>query len=78
MDSCYLCKSTNKLESHHITFQKDFKNQINGLINEKKKHLLKDSKANLIVLCSTCHDSIHKNSIQIESMVKSSNGIKVL
>ena len=78
MDNCFLCKSQKKLESHHITFQRDFKQEINGLINSKKKHLLKDSSANLIVLCNDCHNSIHKDNIKIESLVKSTDGIKIL
>jgi DNA mismatch repair protein MutS len=78
MDNCFLCKSENKLESHHITFQKNFKNEINGLINSEKKHILKNSSANLIVLCNDCHNSIHKKIIKIDSIVKSTEGIKIL
>lgn len=78
MDECNICGETTKLESHHINWQKDFKQGINGLINEKKKHIVKDSKANLIVLCSKCHDELHDSKITISGLVKSTNGIKVL
>jgi DNA mismatch repair protein MutS len=78
MDHCNLCNSVEKLESHHINFQKDFKNSINGLINENKKHLLKDDKANLIVLCEGCHDKLHANEIKINGLIKTSKGVKAI
>ena len=58
--------------------QKDFVSDINGQINKKKKHIVKDSKANLIVLCSKCHDNLHSGNFTISGLVKSSNGIKVI
>ena len=58
-----------------INFQKNFITSINGIINEKKKHLLKDDKANLIVLCDKCHDKIHNNEISINSLIKSTIGV---
>ena len=70
--------SPDKLESHHINMQKDFVSDINGQINKKKKHIVKDSKANLIVLCSKCHDNLHSGNFTISGLVKSSNGIKVI
>ena len=33
MDSCGICGSKKKLESHHINMQKDFMSTINGKIN---------------------------------------------
>lgn len=78
MDSCYICNSQEKLETHHINFQKDFKQTINGLINEKKKHLLKDDLANLVVLCNLCHDKLHNNEFKISAMVKTTKGIKAI
>ena len=59
MDKCQICgyspkKSEIPLETHHITFQKDF---ING-INKDKFHLQKNHKGNLMVLCRECHDKI--------------------
>jgi DNA mismatch repair protein MutS len=78
MDACTICGSDNKLESHHINMQKDFVSDINGQINKNKKHIVKDSKANLIVLCSKCHDNLHSGNFTITGLVKSSNGIKVI
>ena len=78
MDACTICGSQDKLETHHINMQKDFVSDINGQINKKKKHIVKDSKANLIVLCSKCHDNLHSGNFTISGLVKSSNGIKVI
>jgi len=75
MDCCKICGSQNKLESHHINYQKDFNNTINGIINNKKKHLIKDSKANLIVLCDKCHDDLHNNVISIDKTINSTKGV---
>jgi DNA mismatch repair protein MutS len=77
MDECSICKSQESLESHHINWQKDFKTDINGQINKKKKHVLKDSTANLVVLCSKCHDNLHSGNFTIKSLVKTSKGIGV-
>lgn len=78
MDNCYICDSQEKLEAHHINFQKDFKQTINGLINEKKRHLLKDDKANIIVLCGSCHDKLHKNEFKIKGLTKTTLGVKAI
>jgi len=78
MDSCYICASEDKLEAHHINFQKDFKQTINGLINENKKHLLKDDQANLVVLCGKCHDKLHNNEFEIKGLTKTTKGVKAI
>jgi DNA mismatch repair protein MutS len=78
MDECYICGSEEKLEAHHINFQKDFKQTINGLINDKKKHLLKDDKANLVVLCGKCHDKLHNNEFVIKGLTKTTKGVKAI
>ena len=70
---CELCGTTESkdLEVHHI----------------KERHLastsghLKDlsnvhSKANLIVLCETCHDKTHSGSIEISPFVQTSDGME--
>jgi DNA mismatch repair protein MutS len=67
MDMCQICEYKPKkleipLETHHIIFQKDW---ING-INEKKFHLHKNHKSNLVVLCSKCHDKIDNNKIIVK------------
>lgn len=71
VDSCHVCNSNINLESHHIIMQKDFDKS--GL-NKSKKHITKDSKANLIVLCSSCHDDVHSGKLNINSKIKSTNG----
>jgi DNA mismatch repair protein MutS len=78
MDSCTICGSKEKLESHHINMQKDFKLTINGQINSKKKHILKDSKANLVVLCSKCHDNLHSGNFTISGLTKTTSGVQVI
>ncbi len=67
MDKCHVCskqpkKSEIPLETHHINFQKDF---VNGIHNNKF-HLHKNHKANLVVLCHSCHDNIDNNKIIIK------------
>lgn len=78
MDSCGICGSKKKLESHHINMQKDFMSTINGKINSKKKHIIKDSKANLIVLCSKCHDNLHSGNFTITGLTNTTSGVKVI
>ena len=78
MDNCYICNSEEKLEAHHINFQKDFKQSIYGLINDKKKHILKDDKANIVVLCAKCHDKLHNNEFQIKGLCNTSKGVKAI
>lgn len=71
VDECHVCNSNVKLETHHILMQKDFDK--NG-VNKTKKHITKDSKANLIVLCSSCHDDVHSGKLTINSKIKSTRG----
>jgi len=78
MDKCVICGNNNNLESHHINWQKDFILNINGHINNKKKHIVKDSIANLIVLCSKCHDGLHNKEFTINQLVKTTSGVKAI
>ena len=75
---CSICKSKDKLETHHINFQKDFKNTKNGIVNKDKLHILKDDTSNLVVLCSSCHDKLHNKEFVIEKKIQTSAGVKVL
>jgi len=61
MTECHICGSNQNLETHHINKQKDCYN--NFVIN--KKHIPINSKCNLVVLCSKCHDNVHKNNIKL-------------
>ena len=63
-----------QLETHHINFQKDCEN---GFVKEKQ-HIPKDSKGNLVVICSKCHDDIHNNKIKVSGTVMTSNGKKIV
>jgi DNA mismatch repair protein MutS len=63
-------KLTN-LETHHINFQKNC-DENNIVIN--KKHISKNDKANLVVLCQDCHDKIHSGELNISGYVKTSKG----
>ena len=78
MDACIVCGCKEKLESHHINMQKDFISTTNGKINMKKKHVLKDSKANLVVLCSQCHDNLHSGNFTISGLINTTEGIKIM
>ena len=71
MDSCYICKSMEQLETHHIIPQKDFNES--GL-HKHKYHLKKNDVSNLIVLCMTCHDKVDREEIIIDGWNNTSNG----
>ena len=60
------------LETHHINYQKDCENGF----AKNKQHIQKNSKANLIVICESCHHKIHNNEILIEGYVMTSSGKK--
>ncbi len=78
MDECSICGNKVKLETHHINYQKDFVESKSGLIHKDKKHILKDSKANLVNLCEKCHDELHADKIKIKGKTRSTKGTIVL
>ena len=78
MDECGVCGNKFKLETHHINFQKDFIETTNGLVHKEKKHITKDSQANLVILCEKCHDSLHAGKVEIKSKISTTKGTKVL
>lgn len=57
-----------ELEVHHI---KERNSAINGIL-ENGTHM--NNMRNLIVVCQKCHDSIHNNSIEIGSVIQTSEG----
>lgn len=67
-------KLTN-LETHHINFQKDCDE--NDVVKDKK-HLKKNSLANLVILCQTCHDKLHSNQISLNGYIQTSKGRKIV
>jgi DNA mismatch repair protein MutS len=65
MHSCIICQKTNmqiELNTHHIIEQN--KADIRGFI----KHFHKDIKDNLITLCKVCHQNLHRQGIELESV----------
>ena len=72
IDKCEICKATNKLETHHIVWQKDFTDDI----NKNKYYLQKNNSSNLVVLCMECHDNVDRGTIHINGWVETSNGRK--
>jgi len=76
---CQICGEKDKignirpLETHHINFQKDC---VDGFV-KSKKHIKKNDKSNLVVLCDECHDKIHNDTLSIDSTVMSSSGKKI-
>jgi DNA mismatch repair protein MutS len=76
---CELCgqkeeEGASLLETHHINFQSKCKD---GFAIDKP-HVPMNSKANLIVICEKCHNSIHKDEIKIEKKVITSKGKRIL
>ena len=71
--NCEICKSKEKLETHHIVWQKDFNNDD---INESKFYLQKNDSSNLVTLCMSCHDKVDRNEIIINGWKDTSNGRK--
>jgi DNA mismatch repair protein MutS len=76
---CELCGKTDKdaevsfLQTHHINYQKDCKDGF----SIDKPHIQMNSKANLAVICETCHNNIHKEDIKLEKKV-TSKGKKIM
>jgi DNA mismatch repair protein MutS len=73
VDECIFCKKTNKLETHHINYQKD----CDDYLVKDKPHIAKNHLANLIVICDKCHDNIHAENKKI-TKVDTSKGISIM
>jgi DNA mismatch repair protein MutS len=79
ISACSICGKQNSkshispLETHHIIPQKDFQEE--KAIS--KPHIKKNSKANLLVLCTECHDKHHRGEINIEKYIMTSKGRRV-
>jgi DNA mismatch repair protein MutS len=70
MEKCEICNKTNKLETHHIVWQKDFIN------NNNKFYLQKNNESNLVTLCSLCHDKVDNDELIIYGWKETSSGRK--
>ena len=60
---CELCSSIDDLHAHHISFQSTSHDNI------------KNAKANLVVLCHSCHDKVHNETVMIHGWVNTSKGV---
>jgi len=79
----YKCQVCNKndvygdkkpLQTHHINHQKDCeKDKVVG-----KEYILKNSKANLLVMCEDCHKAHHKGELEITGLIMTSTGKRVV
>ena len=70
---CDICESKDKLETHHIEFQKNT-DKYGFILNKDKNHIHKDHISNLVILCSKCHDKIHNNLIVINGYEETAKG----
>jgi DNA mismatch repair protein MutS len=75
VNMCERCKKNPGKEVHHLTYQSDADK--NGLINSKEGVFHKNNLANLMTLCETCHNDIHKKNEKLKK-VKTTKGTKVI
>jgi len=66
---CEICKESEGTEVHHLTYKKNLQNYID---KPKTNH-----KANLINICEKCHNTIHKNNVQLK-IYKTTNGYELM
>ena len=69
---CEMCgaKEVGNLEVHHI---KPRATAVHGRLSDGSNV---HSSANLIVLCDTCHDTIHRDELVVEPYIQTSNGLE--
>jgi len=72
MNLCEKCGKNMGTEVHHLQHQKDA--NANGFIFNCDGIMYKNSLANLLTLCETCHDEIHKSGTQ-HKKVKTTRGM---
>lgn len=70
VDICSIC-GKNAEEVHHIKQQSNADN--NGFIG----HMHKNSKYNLMNVCTECHDKIHNNNIKVNGYIQTSDGVEL-
>ena len=68
---CELCNTQIGTDVHHLQFQQNANNK--GFINNFHKNHI----ANLVNICETCHDKIHKNNTQLVKK-KTTKGTKIV
>ncbi len=69
VEKCAICNSKNNLETHHIIFQSQFDN------NDLNRHVKKNNKNNLVVLCEKHHNEIHNGKLRINGYKQSVNNV---
>jgi len=74
VNMCEMCNKHPGVDVHHLQYQ----NQANkdGIIANDDLVFHKNRLANLMVLCETCHDKIHKGNVQYKR-VKTTNGYQI-
>jgi DNA mismatch repair protein MutS len=78
VDQCELCgyypklQTDQHLHTHHINFQCNADDK--GFID----HFHKNTKFNLVTLCSDCHSKVHEHKINIQGYTQTSSGIKLV
>lgn len=68
---CYTCKSRKNLEVHHINWQKD----CNKYFVKNKPQIKKNSMANLVTLCRSCHDMVDRGDLKIDGYIDTIKGL---
>jgi DNA mismatch repair protein MutS len=71
---CERCNVNPGKEVHHLTYQSDANEQ--GIIKTKEQIFHKNNLANLMTLCESCHNDIHKKNEKLKKM-KTTKGIKI-
>lgn len=66
VNMCEICKTEKASEVHHLQYQKN-------AVNNKIRHFHKNHKGNLVSICETCHNNIHKENKEYIK-VKTSKG----
>lgn len=70
---CEICSKKKASEVHHLQHQKSVNTTTDHIVNKNKQNFHKNHIANLINICNTCHNKIHKTK-QEHIVVKTTNG----
>jgi DNA mismatch repair protein MutS len=73
---CENCKKNQAKEVHHLQYQKDAND--NGIITTNDSVFHKNNLANLMSLCETCHNEIHKISKKGTKRLTTTKGTKLI
>lgn len=70
-DECFICKKKAE-DIHHIRHQREADE--NNMIGTYHKNI----RFNLVALCSKCHNKTHKDEVEIDGFVQTSNGVELI